>query len=137
MRPSQRQRALTIHRGEIWHCLPDPITIGHEQNGARPVLIVQSEESLQVCPVIKVVPLTAAHKSPQPRHVVIPAGQFGLTKRSIILCEQLTRVDRSRLTDRIGVVDETTMAEVDTRIFDELGLGEGVGPHGEADSNTA
>ena len=86
----------------------DP-TVGSEQAGRRPVLVISRERLNQLLPVINVVPLTSRN-SPQrtiyPNEVLLAAGITGLTVSSIVLCYQIRTLDKRRLERRIGVLDD-------------------------------
>ncbi len=89
----------------------DP-TIGSEQAGRRPVLVISRERLNQLLPVINVVPLTS-RKSPQrvidPNEVLLPAGTAGQTVPSTVLCYQVRTLDKRRLDRRIGILEDPSM----------------------------
>ena len=86
----------------------DP-TVGSEQVGRRPVLVISRERLNQLLPVVNVVPLTS-RKSPRrviyPNEVLLSAGTAGLTISSIVLCYQIRTLDKRQLERRIGVLDD-------------------------------
>jgi len=95
----------------------DPIA-GSEQGGTRPVLIV-SRDALNVnAPIVIVVPLTGRENKRRlyPTHVELTAGESGLTKNSVVLCEQVRAISKDRLTKKIGQVSPQRMSFVDAAL---------------------
>ena len=86
----------------------DPI-MGAEQAGRRPVLVISRERLNQLLPVVNVLPVTS-RKSPQrtiyPNEVLLAGGTAGLAVDSIVLCYQIRTLDKRRLTQRLGVLDD-------------------------------
>ena len=111
----------TYLRGDIYYANLDPI-IGSEQNGYRPVLIVQNDVGNYHSPTVIVAPLTSRSgvKATQPTHVLIQAEI--LKYPSIILLEQLRTIDKQRLADYVGRLDSETMQLVNGRILTSLGI---------------
>jgi mRNA interferase MazF len=94
-----------------WHVFLaslDPIR-GSEQAGRRPVLVISREELNQILPVVNVIPLTS-RKSPErvvyPNEVLLPAGSGGLKVDSIALCYQIRTLDKGRLEQDWGELDD-------------------------------
>ena len=114
----------TINRGEIYYANLDG-TIGSEQSGVRPVIIVQNDVGNKYSPTTIIVPLTkkVRLKINQPTHFWInPFGNIRFD--SIVLTEQIRVIDKSRLKQKIGIINKKTMQEIDTRILIALGLKE-------------
>jgi mRNA interferase MazF len=89
----------------------DPTT-GSEQAGRRPVLVMSRERLNQLLPVVNVLPLTS-RKSPTrtiyPNEVLIPAGTAGLSADSIVLCYQIRTLDKRRLENTIGELQDSSL----------------------------
>lgn len=97
-------------------------TIGSEQSGVRPCLVVQNDVGNKYSPTTIIAPLTSkAKKSTQPTHVEI-GERFGLTECSIALMEQLRTIDRERIICQVGRADKKTMSLVDTALRVSLDL---------------
>jgi len=93
-----------IWRGDIYRAKLDPV-VGSEQNGVRPVLIVQNDIGNAHSPTTIVTPLTSnRYKNPMPTHLEIPKIN-GLTGDSLLLAEQIRTIDCSRLTEHIGHIN--------------------------------
>lgn len=100
-------------RGEIYYADLSPVT-GSEQGGLRPVLIVQNDIGNKFSPTVIVAAITSKQgKSKLPTHIDVKAGDFGLEKDSVILLEQVRTIDKQRLREYIGVIDDKTTGMVD------------------------
>lgn len=110
-----------VNRGEIYYANLSP-SQGSEQGGLRPVLVIQNDVGNRHAPTTIIAPLTSRlAKRPLPTHVVLDAT-CGLPCESVVLCEQIRVVDKSRLSTRLGEVDSLTMERVDTALKISLGL---------------
>ena len=110
-----------MRRGEIYRADLDPV-IGSEQGGVRPVLIVQNDLGNQSSPTVIVVPLTSRPKRlRQPTHVRVDPPEGGLSRPSVVLCEQVRTLGKSRLTERMGDVTPGTLNRVDAALRRALG----------------
>jgi mRNA interferase MazF len=110
-------------RGELYQANLDP-TIGSEQGGTRPVLIV-SRNALNVnAPIVIAVPLTRRVNKMRlyPTHVELRAGECGLSKDSVVLCEQIRVISKDRITRRIGQIGAQAMAKVEATLMVTLDL---------------
>ncbi|MEO7586883.1 MAG: type II toxin-antitoxin system PemK/MazF family toxin [Arachnia sp.] len=103
-----------MRRGEVLWAAPDP-GVGHEQTGRRPVLVVSSNEALEIIPsVVTVVPLTTKERPWATRvSVAVDGDQRSLALPTWAICEQVRTISVERLQGRTGVVDRTTMEGVD------------------------
>lgn len=108
-------------RGEIWEVDLNP-TVGREQAGRRPALIV-SDNALNSGPrgLVVVIPVTGTARG-LPSHVPVTPPEGGLTKPSVIMTEQVRSVSKDRLGRRYGVVTQVTMDQVDRILRIVLGL---------------
>jgi len=113
---------IKINRGDIFYANLDG-TIGSEQSGVRPVIIVQNDIGNKYSPTTIIVPLTkkVRLKVNQPTHFWInPFGNIRFD--SIVLAEQIRVIDKSRLKGKIGIVNNKIMQEIDNKILIALGL---------------
>lgn len=109
-------------RGEIYLANLEPI-IGSEQGGIRPVLILQNNKGNKNSGTTIAAPITTKRiENRLPVHVFTFAGKSGLPQNSIILLEQIRVLDKSRLTDYVGRINEFTMDEVDRALKISVGL---------------
>jgi len=113
---------MEIKRGEIYMADLSPV-YGSEQGGVRPVLVVQNDVGNKYSPTIIVVAITSKlHKAKLPTHIEIERTRANLEKDSIILCEQIRTIDKLRLKDKVGMLDNTFMKKVDKAIAISLSL---------------
>lgn len=111
-----------IKRGEIYYADLRPV-VGSEQGGVRPVLIIQNDVGNKYSPTIIACAVTSQMtKAKLPTHIEVSGGDFGLAKDSVILLEQIRTLDKRRLKERIGSVDEDTLIKVDRAILVSLGF---------------
>lgn len=110
-----------VNRGEIYYATLSP-SQGSEQGGVRPVLIVQNNLGNKHAPTTIVAPLTSRlTKKPLPTHIKVGTS-CGLVCESVVLCEQIRTIDKSRLTTKLGQVDVFTMENIDKALKISLGL---------------
>lgn len=113
---------MTIKRGEIYLADLSPV-VGSEQGGQRPVLIVQNDIGNKYSPTVIVVAITAQiTKSKLPTHVELPAKGNGLNKDSVILGEQIRTIDKKRLMQQIGTLNDDMMEKVNEALAISLDL---------------
>lgn len=88
--------------------------IGSEQKGDRYGVVIQNPKGNTHSPTVIIAWITSSkNKKNLPVHVEIDGPFYGLEKESIVLLEQLRTVDKIRITNRCGILDELTMRKVD------------------------
>ena len=113
-----------IKRGELYYADLSPI-VGSEQGGVRPILIVQNDTGNKYSPTIIAAAITSQlNKARLPTHIEISARDFGLSKDSVILLEQIRTLDKKRLKERIGELTPVTMKKVNVALLISLGFGD-------------
>lgn len=113
---------MVIKKGDIYFADLSPV-VGSEQGGVRPVLVVQNDVGNKYSPTIIVAAVTSQmNKAKLPTHVEINALGNGLSKDSVILLEQLRTIDKKRLKERIGTLNEELMPTVDEALSVSLGI---------------
>jgi len=103
-----------VYRSEIWWAnLPDPL--GSEPGYRRPVLIIQDDAFTQsrLRTVIVVIITSNLELAHAPGNVFLLLNATGLPKDSVANVSQLLTIDKTFLTERIGVLPENLQAEVD------------------------
>ncbi len=112
----------TVKRGDIFYADLSPV-VGSEQGGMRPVLIVQNDTGNRHSPTVIAAAITSqTGKARLPTHIELNARSVGLSRDSVILLEQIRTIDKSRLRERMGKLDEGTMTKVDNAIAVSFGL---------------
>ena len=113
---------MTIRRGDIFYADLSPV-IGSEQGGLRPVLIVQNDVGNRYSPTVIAAAITSKMgKNKLPTHIDVSAPDGGLAKDSVILLEQVRTIDKKRLREHMGRLDENQMTQVDEAIAVSFGL---------------
>ena len=111
-----------VRRGEIYYADLSPV-VGSEQGGMRPVLIIQNDVGNRYSPTVIAAAITSQqNKARLPTHIEIEARTYGLSKNSVVLLEQVRTLDKRRLRERMGCLDEKAMQRVDGAIAISLGL---------------
>ena len=140
---NQSQPATAVRRGDIFYADLSPV-VGSEQGGLRPVLIIQNDVGNRYSPTVIAAAITSRMgKTKLPTHIDVYADRVGLSKDSVILLEQIRTLDKRRLREKMGHLDEDVMAEVNNAIAVSFGLHEGLrreedtttqAPHDHTDS---
>ena len=111
-----------VRRGEIYFADLSPV-VGSEQGGMRPVLIVQNDTGNRHSPTVIAAAITSqTGKARLPTHIELSAHGCGLSRDSVILLEQIRTIDKSRLRERMGRLDDATMQAVNDAISVSFGL---------------
>ena len=115
---------MNIKRGDIYYADLSPV-VGSEQGGLRPVLIVQNDVGNRYSPTVIAAAITSRmSKAKRPTHSDIMGSPVGLAKDSVILLEQIRTLDKRRLREKMGHLDEDTMTSVNNAIEVSFGLSE-------------
>ena len=111
-----------VKRGDIFYADLSPV-VGSEQGGMRPVLIVQNDTGNRHSPTVIAAAITSqTGKARLPTHIRLSGPEVGLNRDSVILLEQIRTVDKSRLRERMGHLDEGAMSAVDSALAVSFGL---------------
>ena len=114
---------MTVKRGEIYYADLSPV-VGSEQGGVRPVLIVQNDVGNKFSPTVIAAAITSqTGKARLPTHIDLPVDHScGLSRDSVVLLEQVRTLDKKRLREKMGHVEENVMEKVDLAIAVSFGL---------------
>ena len=110
-----------IRRGEIYNAALGN-TVGSEQGGLRPVLVVQRSRLCRSSPTVIIAPITAQLKYPHMRAHHVLDEHCPLHVRSMVLTEQIRAIDKRRLGACIGRLQATDMLAVGLALRHSLGL---------------
>ncbi|NLL45685.1 MAG: type II toxin-antitoxin system PemK/MazF family toxin [Clostridiales bacterium] len=111
-----------VKRGDIYYADLSPV-VGSEQGGMRPVLIVQNDTGNKHSPTVIAAAITSQiGKARLPTHIELGAKSYGLSKDSVILLEQIRTIDKRRLKEHMGRLDNELMNRVDNAIAVSFGL---------------
>ena len=115
---------MSVKRGDIYYADLSPV-VGSEQGGIRPVLIVQNDIGNRFSPTVIAAAITSQRtKAKLPTHIELDAEDCGLSKNSIILLEQIRTIDKQRLRERMGRLNDFSMQKVDHALSISFGLAE-------------
>ena len=110
---------MQIKRGDMFYADLSPV-VGSEQGGIRPVLIIQNDLGNKYSPTVIAAAITSkTSKTKLPTHIEIDSADCGLKNDSVVLAEQIRTIDKSRLKERIGHID-------DEKIIDQVNNALGV-----------
>lgn len=113
---------MTIKRGDIYYADLSPV-VGSEQGGIRPVLIVQNDVGNKYSPTVIAAAITSQkYKISLPTHISVTSSECGLAKDSIVLLEQVRTIDKTRLKEHMGMLDNGEMDKIDKALSVSFGL---------------
>lgn len=109
-----------IHRGEIYYADLSPV-VGSEQGGYRPVVVLQNNKGNRYSTTIIVAPVSSKlTKNPLPTHVMVESDY--LEKKSVILLEQIRTIDKQRIREKVGFVENKVMQQINEAIKTSLDI---------------
>ena len=113
---------VAITRGDVVLCDLNPV-IGTEQAGIRPVVILQIDRANAVSPHTIIAPFTTKiRRELLPSHVFVPVGVGELSQDSVVLCEQIRVIDKSRIIRILGNLDDVYLQKLNKALCAILGL---------------
>ncbi|HIT71883.1 MAG TPA: type II toxin-antitoxin system PemK/MazF family toxin [Candidatus Scatovivens faecipullorum] len=114
---------MVIKRGDMFYADLSPV-VGSEQGGIRPVLIIQNDTGNKYSPTVIAAAITSqTGKNKLPTHIEIGSDNNGLKADSVVLTEQIRTIDKSRLKEKIGHInDSNVMSKVNNAIGISFGL---------------
>ena len=111
-----------VKRGELYYADLSPV-IGSEQGGVRPVLVVQNDVGNKYSPTVIAAAVTSKiDKAKLATHIELSAREYGLSKDSVVLLEQIRTLDKTRLKERIGQVSADQMRKINEALLVSLGF---------------
>ena len=113
---------MIVRRGDIYFADLSPV-VGSEQGGIRPVLIIQNDVGNKYSPTVICAAITSQmNKAKLPTHIALSSAVYALPKDSVILLEQIRTIDKRRLREHMGRLDEKQMTQIDNAIAVSFGL---------------
>lgn len=114
---------MQIKRGDMFYADLSPV-VGSEQGGVRPVLIIQNDLGNKYSPTVIAAAITSqTGKTKLSTHIEIDSSSCGLKSNSIVLAEQIRTIDKSRLKERIGHIDDEKIID---KVNNALGVSFGL-----------
>ena len=113
---------MIVKRGDIYYADLSPV-VGSEQGGVRPVLIIQNDIGNKYSPTVIATAITSQiNTAKMPTHIELDANEYGLSKDSVVLAEQIRTIDKQRLKEKIGHLDDRLMNRVNEALEISFGL---------------
>jgi len=114
---------MEIKRGDVIDIDFDPAR-GHEIRKTRPAVVVQNDIGNQYSPLVIVSPIRGAEhiKRLYPVIVSVKKGAGGLDKKSVVQCDQIKSLDKSRIARKRGRFSGDIMKNIDTALKISLAL---------------
>ena len=114
---------MVVKRGDMFYADLSPV-VGSEQGGIRPVVIIQNNVGNKHSPTVIAAAVTSqTGKSKLPTHIEIGPQEGGLKEESLVLTEQIRTIDKSRLKEKIGHIENE---EIISKINNALGVSFGL-----------
>ena len=107
-----------IRRGDIYYVRGCLDTVGSEQKGFRPAIVISNNVGNKYSKIKQVVYITTKNKNEIPTHVVINSAKY----TSIAICEQIFSVSDERIGRYLGHCTEDEMKELDKALMISIGL---------------
>ena len=113
---------MVIQRGDVYYADLRPV-VGSEQGGIRPVLIIQNNVGNKHSPTVICAAITSQmHKAKLPTHVELGCDKYNLDKAPDVLLEQLRTIDKKRLKDKVGNLDNKILDNINKALEISLEL---------------
>lgn len=92
---------------DIYYANLSKNAVQSEQGGIRPVIIIQNDVGNKFSPTVIVLPITSEIKKINlPTHCILHKSDInGLEVDSMVMAEQIRVIDKSRLLDKMGYLD--------------------------------
>lgn len=111
-----------VRRGEIYFADMGE-GIGSEQNGIRPVLVLQNDVGNKYSPTTIVALITSISKKMNlPVHYEIRKETSNLPQDSVVLLEQIRTIDKQRLLKKVSHLTDNQMETINRKILISLGM---------------
>lgn len=113
---------MIIKRGDTYLADLSPIK-GSEQGGQRPVVIIQNDIGNKFSPTVIVAAISSKlSKSKLPTHVAVNNSEIELLNNSVVMLEQIRTIDKSRLIQKLGSMDQNTLEKINSALTVSLNM---------------
>lgn len=104
---------MEVKKGDIFYADLGKNTVGSEQRGIRPVVIIQNNIGNKFSPTVIVAAITSSiKKASLPVHIELKSEDSKLPATSVILLEQIRTIDKSRLVSKISTLDQEILNNI-------------------------
>ena len=112
---------MVIKRGDIYYADLSPV-VGTEIGGLRPVVVLSNDKINSSASTVVVAALTSKMIKPNSLFVKFSAENIGLVKDTVILLDQIRTLDKRRIKEKMGHIDDEKMKVVDQALQVSLNL---------------
>lgn len=113
---------MNIKRGNIYLAALDP-TVGREISKIRPVVVVSNDQNNTYAGTVSILPITSKNTEKiYPFETYLAKGTANLPKNSKVKADQIRTIDKSRLVQFVGQLQENEMIKVDKAVSIHLAL---------------
>ena len=111
-----------MRRGDLY--LVDLETqVGSEQSGLRPAVVIQNDKGNDHSPTTIICPITSKDKTELITHVSISPNNCDIIKESVVLCEQVRVIDKTRLRRKLGCIsNQKIIDEINKKLMISIGV---------------
>ena len=111
----------SIFKGDVYFADLNPV-VGCEQNGIRPVVVIQNNMANKYSPTVIVAPITTVLKKQElPTHIYIRKVPF-LKSDVLVLAEQIRVIDKIRLKSFLGRLRQYQIEKIDKALIKALSI---------------
>ncbi len=96
-------------------------SLGSEQRGYRPVLVVQNDIGNKYSPTTVIIPISSKNKIQLPTHINLYEYNF-LDYNSVALVEQIRVIDKTRLVKCLGKLSDADIKKIELSLMIELSI---------------
>lgn len=114
---------IEVRRGDVVDIDFEPVR-GHEMGKTRSAVVVQNDIGNRYSPLVIVAPIRGAEHIKRFYPVIVPVEKEdgGLDKDSVVQCDQLKGLDKSRILRKRGHFSGNIMKKVDNALKNSLAL---------------
>ena len=118
---------MVVKRGDMFYADLSPV-VGSEQGGIRPVLIIQNDLGNKYSPTVIAAAITSqTNKTKLPTHIELGENTSGLKSNSVVLAEQIRTIDKSRLKEKLGHIEDSKIInQLNNALGVSFGLDNGI-----------
>lgn len=116
------KKPLSVKRGEVFMADLNPAK-GSEQGGVRPVIVINNDKDYGMSNMVIVLPVTTSwsKRNLTQTHIRVRAVK-GVPKDSVIVCEQIRTIDKQRLIEKVGEIDDRSLIKAEKALIRALDL---------------
>lgn len=116
---------MDVHRGDIVEIDFGTWINGSIQGYKRPAVVISNNKNNKYSTVLTVVPLSTKYKKKRylPTHVFVSKTQCeGLEQNSVALAEQITTINKERICNNLGSVNEIVLMKITKAVQIQVGV---------------